>query len=81
MYYIKKKLTLFFSLIYFFPFLFQMSILLLFEKSDSLSYNELKATTKISDDHFPKHVQSLVEAKLLTYNTPVSTNNFKHKMF
>jgi len=53
---------------------FQMSILLLFEKSDSLSYNELKATTKISDDHFPKHVQSLVEAKLLTYNTPELTS-------
>ena len=51
-----------------------MAILLLFEKSDNLSYNELKATTKISDDHFPKHVQSLLEAKLLTCNTPVSIN-------
>merc|ERR1712029_383774 len=45
---------------------FQMSILLLFEKSDSLSYNELKNATKISDDQFPRHVQSLLEAKLLT---------------
>lgn len=49
---------------------FQMSILLLFEKSDNLSYNELKATTKISDDQFPRHVQSLLEAKLLLSNTP-----------
>ena len=51
---------------------FQMSILLLFEKSDTLSFNELKATTKISDDQFPRHVQSLMEAKLLTCSTPVS---------
>lgn len=54
---------------------FQMAILLLFEKSDNLSYNELKATTKISDDHFPKHVQSLLEAKLLTCNTPELTSD------
>merc|ERR1711881_785145 len=52
---------------------FQMALLLLFEKSDHLSYNELKATTKISDDHFPKHVQSLLEAKLLSCNTPELT--------
>ena len=51
---------------------FQMSILLLFEKSDSLSFNELKATTKISDDQFPRHVQSLIEAKLLISNSSVS---------
>ena len=54
---------------------FQMSILLLFEKSDNLSYNELKATTKISDDQFPRHVQSLLEAKLLVCNTPVSNQS------
>ena len=50
-------------------FFFQMSILLLFEKSDSLSFNELKNATKISDDQFPRHVQSLLEAKLLTCST------------
>ena len=55
-----------------------MALLLLFEKSDHLSYNELKATTKISDDHFPKHVQSLLEAKLLSCNTPVSYIFFKY---
>ena len=46
-----------------------MSILLLFEKSDSLSYNELKNATKISDDQFPRHVNSLLDAKLLTCST------------
>merc|ERR1711983_698040 len=53
---------------------FQMSILLLFEKSDSLSFNELKATTKISDDQFPRHVQSLIEAKLLISNSSELTS-------
>jgi hypothetical protein len=53
-----------------------MSILLLFEKSDKLSYNELKATTTISDDQFPRHVQSLLEAKLLNCSTPVISKIF-----
>ena len=48
-----------------------MAILLLFEKSDSLSYSELHATTKIADDQFPRYVQSLLEAKLLDCNTEV----------
>jgi DNA-binding IclR family transcriptional regulator len=48
-----------------------MALLLLFEKSDSLSYRELHATTKISDDQFPRYVQSLLEAKLLNCNTEV----------
>ena len=60
---------------------FQMSILLLFEKSDNLSYNELKATTKISDDQFPRHVQSLLEAKLLVCNTPVSNQSNTYLIF
>ena len=59
---------------------FQMSILLLFEKSDNLSYNELKATTKISDDQFPRHVQSLLEAKLLVCNTPVSNQSNTYRV-
>ncbi len=49
-----------------------MALLLLFEKSDSLSYNELKATTKIAEDQFPRHVQSLLDAKLLICNSSVS---------
>ena len=53
---------------------FQMSILLLFEKSDSLSYNELKNATKISDDQFPRHVQSLIDATLLKCSTKELTD-------
>lgn len=47
----------------------QMAVLLLFDKSDSLSYRELQETTKLTDDQFPRYVQSLVEAKLLTITT------------
>ena len=32
----------------------QMSVLLLFDKSDSLSYAELQETTKLSDEQFPR---------------------------
>lgn len=32
----------------------QMSVLLLFDKSDSLSYTELQETTKLSDEQFPR---------------------------
>ena len=49
-----------------------MALLLLFEKSDSLNYKELHATTKMSDEQFPRYVQSLIDAKLLTSNTEVS---------
>merc|ERR1719410_1536389 len=47
----------------------QMSVLLLFDKSDSLSYVELQETTKLSDDQFPRYVQSLMDAKLLNIDT------------
>eukprot|EP00088_Acartia_fossae_P025136 TRINITY_DN259_c0_g1_i1.p1 TRINITY_DN259_c0_g1~~TRINITY_DN259_c0_g1_i1.p1 ORF type:complete len:742 (+),score=174.52 TRINITY_DN259_c0_g1_i1:927-3152(+) len=47
----------------------QMSILLLFDKSDSLSYSELQETTKLTDDQFPRYVQSLLDAKLLNIST------------
>merc|ERR1740128_653386 len=47
----------------------QMAVLLLFEKSDCLSYSELEETTKLSPDQFPRYVQSLLDAKLVTTNT------------
>ena len=49
-----------------------MALLLLFEKSDSLNFKELHATTKMSEEQFPRYVQSLIDAKLLTSNTEVS---------
>jgi len=47
----------------------QMAVLLLFDKSDSLSYSELQETTKLPDDQFPRYVQSLLDAKLLQIDT------------
>ena len=47
----------------------QMALLLLFEKSDSLSCKELQAATKIAPDQCPRYIQSLLDAKLLTCNT------------
>ena len=49
-----------------------MALLLLFEKSDSLNFKELHATTKMSEEQFPRYVQSLIDAKLLTSNTEVT---------
>jgi len=43
----------------------QMAVLLLFDKSDSLSYKDLQETTKLSEEQFPRYVQSLLDAKLL----------------
>lgn len=54
---------------------FQMSLLLLFEKSDSLSYKELQETTNISPEQFPRHLQSLLDAKLLLSNTETLSNS------
>jgi cullin 2 len=53
---------------------FQMALLLLFEKSDSLNFKELHATTKMSEEQFPRYVQSLIDAKLLTSNTEELTS-------
>merc|ERR1719175_174255 len=47
----------------------QMAVLLLFDQTDSLSYVELQETTKLADDQFPRYVQSLLDAKLLTINS------------
>ncbi len=49
-----------------------MALLLLFEKSDSLSYNELLQTTNIQADQFPRYLQSLIDSKLLTCSSDVS---------
>merc|ERR1712117_937922 len=47
----------------------QMAVLLLFDQTDSLSYVELQETTKLADDQFPRYVQSLLDAKLITINS------------
>lgn len=44
---------------------YQMSILLLFQNSDTQSYTELQENTKLNEEQLVKQVQSLVECKLL----------------
>jgi len=44
---------------------FQMALLLMFEKSDHLKLSELEAGTKMASDHFTRHVQSLLDSKLV----------------
>ena len=44
---------------------FQMALLLLFEKTDSLSCADLQKTTNIAQEQFPRYVQSLLDSKLM----------------
>lgn len=42
-----------------------MTILLLFESADSLTCKELQDNLQLSSDSFQKHIQSLIESKIL----------------
>lgn len=44
---------------------YHMAILYLFESVDSLTYREMQEHTKLSDEQLIKHLQSLLDAKLL----------------
>lgn len=52
---------------------YQMAMLLLFESCDSLTCKEIQETLQLNDETFQKHMQSLIESKLLTS----STENFE----
>lgn len=43
----------------------------MFENLDSIPYKELLDATKISEEHFPKFIQTLLDAKLLNCSTEV----------
>jgi len=47
---------------------FQMAILLQFEKVDSMTFSELQTATNMSDDQFPRYLQSMLDSKLLLNN-------------
>lgn len=49
---------------------FQMAILLLFEKTNSLNCKEIQDTLQLNTEQFNKHVTSLLESKLLHSSTP-----------
>ncbi|XP_030747563.1 cullin-2 [Sitophilus oryzae] len=48
---------------------FQMAILLLFEKSDTLSCKEIRETLQLNSEQFKRHAVSLVDSKLLLADT------------
>jgi len=58
---------------------FQMAILLLFEDRDTIKYTEIHEMLQLNNDQFQKHINSLIECKLLLLDGDVSKliNNFK----
>ena len=50
---------------------FQMAILLLFEKTDSLTCKEVQETLQLNSEQFGKHLTSLIESKILLADTEV----------
>lgn len=50
---------------------YQMAMLLLFEACDTLSCSEIKDVLQLNNDNFQKHLQSLIDSKLLTLDTEV----------
>jgi len=45
---------------------YQMAIILLFESCDSLSCREIQNTLQLNDETFQKHMQPMIESKLLS---------------
>ncbi|XP_069703724.1 cullin-2 isoform X1 [Periplaneta americana] len=52
---------------------FQMAILLLFEKTDSLTCKEVQESLQLNADQFGKHLTSLLESKILLANSETQT--------
>lgn len=50
---------------------FQMAILLLFEKTDSLTCKEVQESLQLNSEQFGKHLMSLIESKILLANMEV----------
>lgn len=50
---------------------YQMAILLMFEATDSIVYKDLQESLKLTPDIFQKHMQSLLESKILIASTEV----------
>lgn len=51
---------------------YQMAMLLLFETVDSMSCKDIQETLQLTADTFQKHMQSLIESKLLVASSEVS---------
>lgn len=51
---------------------FQMAIMLLFEDRDTINYTEIHEILQLTSDQFQKHINSLIECKLLLIDGDVS---------
>jgi cullin 2 len=51
---------------------FQMAIMLLFEDRDTIKYTEIHELLQLNNDQFQKHINSLIECKLLLLDGDVS---------
>lgn len=52
--------------------MFQVSIMLLFEDCNTLKYSKINDILKLNDEQFKKHINSLIECKLLLLDGEVS---------
>jgi cullin 2 len=56
---------------------YQMAMLLLFETCDTMTCKEVKEVLQLNTDNFQKHLQSLIDSKLLlTLDTEVNSYHF-----
>ncbi|XP_036321302.1 cullin-2 isoform X1 [Rhagoletis pomonella] len=56
---------------------YQMAMLLLFESCDSLTCKDIQTTLQLNGETFQKHLQSLLESKLLNASSEVLEGNTK----
>lgn len=56
---------------------YQMAIMLVFEDHDTFKYNDIQELLQLNVDQFQKHINSLIECKLLLVNGDVSNFIFK----
>lgn len=52
---------------------YQMAMLLLFENCDSMTCKDIKDVLQLYSENFQKHLQSLIDSKLLNIDTEVSS--------
>lgn len=59
---------------------FHAAILLLFETEDELSYETIAKVTLLSDDQLNKHLQGLIESKILIISSPATDAEMSNQM-
>jgi hypothetical protein len=64
---------------------FQLAIMVQFETVDELKFKELQEATLLTEDQLTRHIQSLLDCKLLSCDDEVIVNNvvydFRHNFF